>query len=136
LPELRKTHLLHNPALNRLQIVFSNADDLWTLGRDGGTAIQLSSGTGIETVPVCSPDGDRLAFIGELRAVPDPSGANSREITVERVASEAGLRNLAWVEDNRRRVDPLSGGKLAYVYMARYRRNGPDKLQSLFPRAD
>jgi tricorn protease len=52
-----------------------------------------------------------------LRVGPDPSGANSREITVEPVASEAGLRNLAWVEDNRRKVDVLSGGKLAYVYM-------------------
>ena len=33
------------------------------------------------------------------------------------VASEQPLRNLAWIEDNRRKVDELSGGKLAYVYM-------------------
>jgi len=52
-----------------------------------------------------------------LKVSPDPSGANAREITVEPVASEQGLRNLAWIEDNRRKVEALSGGKLAYVYM-------------------
>ena len=38
-------------------------------------------------------------------------------ITVQPVASEQALHNLAWIEDNRRKVDTLSGGKLAYVYM-------------------
>ncbi|MBI4625517.1 MAG: hypothetical protein HY736_20130 [Verrucomicrobia bacterium] len=27
------------------------------------------------------------------------------------------MRNLAWIEGNRRKVDELSGGKLAYVYV-------------------
>ena len=52
-----------------------------------------------------------------LRVGPDAAGANSREITVMPVASEAQLRHQAWVEENRRKVDELSGGKLAYVYM-------------------
>jgi tricorn protease len=52
-----------------------------------------------------------------LRVGPDPSGANSREIVVEPVANEQQLRHLDWVESNRRKVDQLSGGKLAYVYM-------------------
>jgi tricorn protease len=52
-----------------------------------------------------------------LRLGSDPSGANSREITVMPVANELQLRHQAWVEDNRRKVDQLSGGKLAYVYM-------------------
>ena len=47
----------------------------------------------------------------------DPSGANAREITVVPVANEMQLRHEAWVEGNRRKVDELSGGKLAYVYM-------------------
>jgi tricorn protease len=33
------------------------------------------------------------------------------------VASETQLRTQAWIEGNRRKVDELSGGKLAYVYM-------------------
>ncbi|HUK16770.1 MAG TPA: PDZ domain-containing protein [Bryobacteraceae bacterium] len=52
-----------------------------------------------------------------LRVGPDPSGANSREITVMPVASEAQLRHQDWVEANRRKVEELSGGKLAYVYL-------------------
>jgi len=33
------------------------------------------------------------------------------------VASEVALRARAWIEDNRRKVDELSGGRLAYVYL-------------------
>jgi tricorn protease len=52
-----------------------------------------------------------------LRVGPDPGGANAREVTVTPVASESALRQLAWVEGNRRKVDQLSGGRLAYVYL-------------------
>ena len=33
------------------------------------------------------------------------------------VAGEGGLRHLAWIEGNRRKVDQMTGGKLAYVYL-------------------
>ena len=46
---------------------------------------------------------------------PAPEGA--REVTVVPVANEQPLRTRAWVESNRRLVDKLSGGKLAYVYL-------------------
>lgn len=52
-----------------------------------------------------------------LRVGTDPSGANSREVTVVPVADEAGLRNRAWMEENRKKVDQLSNGRLAYVYL-------------------
>jgi tricorn protease len=52
-----------------------------------------------------------------LRIGADASGANSREVTVIPSATETQLRNEAWIEDNRRKVDELSGGKVAYVYM-------------------
>jgi tricorn protease len=52
-----------------------------------------------------------------IRVGPDPSGANSREVTVVPVADERGLRNFAWIEDNRRKVDQMSGGRVGYVYM-------------------
>ncbi|MEO8072574.1 MAG: PDZ domain-containing protein, partial [Acidobacteriota bacterium] len=44
-------------------------------------------------------------------------GKDAREVTVVPVGSENGLRNLAWIEDNRRTVDKLSGGRLGYVYI-------------------
>jgi tricorn protease len=52
-----------------------------------------------------------------LRVGPNPDGAGSREVTVVPVESEEGLRELAWVEDNRRKVEQLSNGKLAYIYL-------------------
>ena len=39
------------------------------------------------------------------------------EITVEPISSERNLRSIDWIEGNRRKVDELSGGKLAYVYL-------------------
>ncbi|HEV8037427.1 MAG TPA: PDZ domain-containing protein [Bryobacteraceae bacterium] len=52
-----------------------------------------------------------------LKVGPDPSGANSREVTVVPVSDEGRLRNLAWIEDNRRKVDQMTNGRVAYIYM-------------------
>jgi tricorn protease len=52
-----------------------------------------------------------------LRVGPNPDGSGSREVTVVPVESERNLRHLAWIEGNRRKVDQLSGGKLAYVHL-------------------
>jgi len=46
-----------------------------------------------------------------------PTMEGSWTVTVEPIRSEGALRQRAWVEDNRRRVDELSGGTLAYVWV-------------------
>ncbi|HQZ97144.1 MAG TPA: PDZ domain-containing protein [Pyrinomonadaceae bacterium] len=46
-----------------------------------------------------------------------PSMDGSRSVTVVPVANEQALRTRAWVEANRRTVDKLSDGQLAYVYI-------------------
>ena len=46
-----------------------------------------------------------------------PVMEGARQATVVPVASEQGLRTRAWVESNRRLVDKLSNGQLAYVYL-------------------
>ncbi len=46
-----------------------------------------------------------------------PTLEGARQITVVPVANEQGLRTRAWVEANRRLVDRLSSGQLAYVYL-------------------
>jgi tricorn protease len=53
----------------------------------------------------------------KIRVNNKPSADGARSITVVPVANEAGLRSRAWVEANRKKVDELSGGKLAYVYV-------------------
>jgi tricorn protease len=52
-----------------------------------------------------------------VRVASSASGADARDIVVRPIASEAALRRWAWVADNQRRVDELSGGKLAYVWL-------------------
>lgn len=46
-----------------------------------------------------------------------PTMEGARRITVVPVASESQLRMRAWVEDNRRQVDEMSDGRLAYVWL-------------------
>lgn len=53
----------------------------------------------------------------KIRVNNKPSLDGSRLITVVPIANEAGLRSRHWVESNRKKVDQLSGGKLAYVYV-------------------
>ena len=52
-----------------------------------------------------------------IRVNNKPSLEGSRLVTVVPVASENGLRTRAWIEGNRRLVDKLSGGRLAYVWL-------------------
>ena len=42
-------HFFEKPAMNKSEIVFSYAGDLWTVGRSGGVATRLTSGVGFET---------------------------------------------------------------------------------------
>ena len=53
----------------------------------------------------------------KMKVGPNPDGKDSREVTVVPLESEFALRNRAWEEDNRRKVDQLSGGKVAYVHV-------------------
>ncbi len=46
-----------------------------------------------------------------------PRKEGARKVTVSTITNEAGLRRFDWIEGNRKKVDDLSGGKLAYVYV-------------------
>ncbi|CAN5642965.1 S41 family peptidase [soil metagenome] len=46
-----------------------------------------------------------------------PTVEGARSLTVVPVANDNQLRMREWLEDNRRRVDELSGGRLAYVHI-------------------
>jgi len=48
-----------------------------------------------------------------IRVGPNPDGKDARDVTVVPISDEDGLRNIDWVEGNRRKVDELSGGKVA-----------------------
>ncbi len=73
--------------------------------------------------PVTPPTNVYSVFEGTaghqiaIRVNGAPTTEGSRVVTVVPVASEDGLRTRAWIEDNRRKVDELSHGKLAYVWL-------------------
>ncbi|MBT3383378.1 MAG: protease [Prolixibacteraceae bacterium] len=52
-----------------------------------------------------------------LKVNSTPSLEDANEITVEPVSNEGQLRSINWIEGNRKKVDELSNGKLAYVYL-------------------
>jgi len=52
-----------------------------------------------------------------LKVGPAVDGKGAHNVTVVPIESEAALRNRAWIEGNLQRVEKLSGGKLAYVYL-------------------
>ncbi|MGA3048767.1 MAG: PDZ domain-containing protein [Terracidiphilus sp.] len=53
----------------------------------------------------------------QLHIAYNPDGKDARDVTVVPIDDESGLRNLDWIDANRRKVNELSGGKVAYVYM-------------------
>jgi tricorn protease len=88
--------------------------------------VQVSEGDYVLEVngrPVVAPVSIYQAFEGTagrqtlIRVNSTPSTEGSRVITVVPIASEDALRTRAWIEGNRRLVDKLSGGRLAYVWL-------------------
>src|ERR1700741_5392137 len=56
--------LFRFPDVSQSQIVFTYANDIWIVAKEGGTAIKLSSPAGVESYPKFSPDGKSIAFSG------------------------------------------------------------------------
>ncbi|HET9824327.1 MAG TPA: PDZ domain-containing protein [Chitinophagaceae bacterium] len=56
--------LFRFPDVSQTQIVFTYANDLWVMPKDGGAAVKLSSPAGVEIYPKFSPDGKSIAFTG------------------------------------------------------------------------
>ncbi|HRH59999.1 MAG TPA: PDZ domain-containing protein, partial [Chitinophagaceae bacterium] len=54
--------LFRFPDVSKTQIVFTYANDVWVVSKDGGMAVKLSSPAGVETFPKFSPDGKQIAF--------------------------------------------------------------------------
>jgi tricorn protease len=77
----------------------------------------------VNGVEIVAPANPYRAFEGTanrqvlLRVNDSPTLEGSRVVTVVPVANENALRQIAWVEDNRRKVDALSNGRLAYVWV-------------------
>jgi tricorn protease len=61
-----------------------------------------------------------------------PTTTGARRVTVVPIASDQGLRTREWIESNRRKVDSMSGGKLAYVYLPNTGTGGYDAFNRYY----
>ena len=57
-----------------------------------------------------------------------PKQKGSKTVIVKTLSSESKLRELAWVENNRKKVDELSKGQLGYIYVPDTSQNGQNEL--------
>lgn len=76
--------LFRFPDVSQNQIVFTYANDLWIVPKEGGNAVKLSSPPGVESFPKFSPDGASIAFSGnydgntDVYLIPVNGGVPSR----------------------------------------------------------
>src|SRR5208283_2815498 len=94
--------LLQKPTLSKTHIVFVYAGDLWSVPREGGDAVRLTSGMGTETDPAFSPDGTEIAFTGEYDGNVDvfvipASGGVPRRLTWHPAADST----MGWTPDGK-----------------------------------
>ena len=68
----------------------------------------------------------------ELTVSASPNMANAKSVLVEPIRSETRLRNLAWIESNRQRVDKMSDGKIGYIYVPSTGIDGQEELIRMF----
>ncbi|HET7209709.1 MAG TPA: PDZ domain-containing protein [Terriglobales bacterium] len=98
-----KPYLFRKPAISQTQIAFSYAGDLWIAPREGGDARRLTTGAGMETTPMFSPDGSQIAFTGDydgnrdVYVIPAAGGVPKR-LTFHPGPDEV----LGWTPDGKR----------------------------------
>ena len=61
-----------------------------------------------------------------------PTFKGAHEVLVQTLGSEARLRNLAWINENRLRVEQASDGRIGYVYVPDTGQNGQNELVRQF----
>ncbi|HMQ08331.1 MAG TPA: PDZ domain-containing protein [Saprospiraceae bacterium] len=78
------------------------------------------------------------AFIGlagkpvELTVNSKSTKDGSKKVVVNALSNEDRLRNLAWIEENRKYVDEKSGGRIGYIYVPSTGLDGQYELVRMF----
>lgn len=93
---------MKQPTFNGTHIVFSMAGDLWKVPKAGGQATRLTTGLGIETDPMFSPDGKTIAFTGQYDGNTDvyivpASGGEPKRLTFNPEADQV----RGWTPDGK-----------------------------------
>jgi tricorn protease len=105
LGQTNKPLLMRNPTLSKTHVAFSYAGDLWIVDREGGEARRLTTGTGTETSPMFSPDGQWIAFMGEYDGNTDVYVVAATGGVPRRLTYHPGYEGLAgWTPDGKQVV--------------------------------
>ena len=113
--------LFRYPDVSSTQIVFTYANDLWIVPKEGGKALHLSSPAGVEVFPKFSPDGNTIAYTADydgnysIYAIPATGGIPSR---------------LTWYGGGERVVDWYPDGKR--LLFASGRQSGRERFNRFF----
>jgi tricorn protease len=100
---------------------------------DEGDWVLAVNGTPIDTSKDPWAAFEGLAETTVILTVNDrPDFDGAREVLVETLGSEARLRNLAWIERNRRKVDEATDGRVGYIYVPDTGRGGQTELVRMF----
>ncbi len=118
--------------------------EAWTPGTDGPLAMpgtDVSEGdylVAIDGQPLRAPTNPYRLLEGAAGRVitvgisATPSAEDARTVLVEPIGNEGGLRRWAWVADNQRRVDELSDGRLAYVWLPNTGQGGYEYFNRMY----
>ncbi len=113
--------LFRYPDVSKTQIVFTYANDIWIIPKEGGTAIKLSSPAGVETFPKFSPDGKNIAFSGNYDGNTDVYVMPANGGVPQRLTQHGGQdRVVEWTPDGKR------------VLFASGRESGRERFNQLF----
>lgn len=94
--------MLRYPDISATHIVFVYGNDLWTVPREGGRATPLASPAGQEMFPKFSPDGSRIAFVGNYDGDQDIYIVDRDGGLAERVTHHPGTEILNdWTRQDR-----------------------------------
>jgi tricorn protease len=68
----------------------------------------------------------------ELTVNSKPSLEGARKVIIKTLADETRLRNLAWIESNRKRIEEATKGKIGYIYVPSTGIDGQNELVRQF----
>jgi tricorn protease len=92
----------------------------------------------VNGVPVDTSADPWAAFAGladrdvQLTVNDRPTLQGARTVVVRTLSDETRLRNLEWIEANRRHVDSVSGGRVGYIYVPSTGIDGQTELERQF----